>query len=128
MCTRGRERLFPARSEDIFLTFHSDAPDFLPLPFSASFSRFCPLHLPQPVPSPGPQDAPLQAAVYSWRLLPRGWIPGSHKKGCIGGFLSPPPPHKGRAATGSRVPIRPATLWRCCGAFRHLHASEHRGP
>lgn len=55
MCTRGRERLFPARSEDIFLTFHSDAPDFLPLPFSASFSScFCPLHLPHPVPSPGP--------------------------------------------------------------------------
>lgn len=61
VCVRGRgcaaagaSSCFP-RAEDVFLTFHSDAPDFLPLPFFASLSsRFCPLHLPHPVPSPGP--------------------------------------------------------------------------
>ena len=61
VCARGRgcaaagaSAYFP-RAEDVFLTFHSDAPDFLPLPFSASLcSGFCPLHLPHPGPSPGP--------------------------------------------------------------------------
>lgn len=127
MCTRGRERVLPARSEDIFLTFHSDAPISCLCLSLASFSRFCPLHLPQPVPSPAPKTLLCRLLYIAGDCLPRGWIPGSHKSGCIGGFRPHLLPTKAARPRGPGSPSGPLHSGGAA-ARRHLHASEHRGP